>query len=198
MQALNRAPLFEGLSCRAGPARAGNEDLEVSAGEVPCRERETGHEFFVIVEGKTDVTSKGKRVASGGDGDFFCETALLDDTKRTATVTAKTPLRLFVLTRQELRQLVVASSLGHDGTGEHRLLRWKERHLLGNGPRYRKGRPPGAPIDHAQTCASPGRKRARRIARHALLQLVRSERRMAASGDDRVAGRSATLRHQQG
>jgi hypothetical protein len=30
---------------------------------VLCREGETGQEFFVIVEGKTDVTSKRKRVA---------------------------------------------------------------------------------------------------------------------------------------
>jgi CRP-like cAMP-binding protein len=78
----------------------------VPAGEVLCREGETGQEFFLIVEGKTDVTSKGKRVATGGDGDFVGEIALLEDTKRTATVTAKTPLRLFVLTRQDFRRLV--------------------------------------------------------------------------------------------
>ena len=76
------------------------------AGEVLCREGETGHEFFVIVEGKTDVTSKGKRVATRGNGDFVGEIALLEDTKPTATVTAKTPLRLFVLTRQDFRRLV--------------------------------------------------------------------------------------------
>jgi CRP-like cAMP-binding protein len=78
----------------------------VPAGEVLCREGETGQEFFVIVEGKTDVTSKGKRVATLGDGDFVGEIALLEDTKRTATVAAKTPLRLFVLTRQDFRLLV--------------------------------------------------------------------------------------------
>jgi hypothetical protein len=33
----------------------------VPAGEVLCREGETGQEFFLIVEGKTDVTSKGNR-----------------------------------------------------------------------------------------------------------------------------------------
>ena len=107
MQALKRAALFEGLSRKELVLLARvSEDLEVPAGEVLCREGETGQEFFVIVEGKTDVTSKGKRVATRGDGDFVGEIALLEDTKRTATVTAKTPLRLFVLTRRDFRRLV--------------------------------------------------------------------------------------------
>ena len=107
VQALRRAPLFEGLSRKELVLLARvTEDLEVPAGKVLCREGETGQEFFVIVEGKTDVTSKGKRVATRGDGDFVGEIALLEDTKRTATVTAKTPLQLFVLTRQDFRRLV--------------------------------------------------------------------------------------------
>jgi CRP-like cAMP-binding protein len=107
VQALKRAPLFEGLSRKELVLLARlTEDLEVPAGEVLCTEGETGQEFFVIVEGKTDVISKGKRVATRGSGDFVGEIALLEDTKRTATVTAKTPLRLFVLTRQDFRRLV--------------------------------------------------------------------------------------------
>jgi CRP-like cAMP-binding protein len=82
VQALKRAPLFEGLSRKELVLLARvTEDLEVPAGEVLCREGETGPEFFVIVEGKTDVTSKGKRVATRGDGDFVGEIALLEDTQ---------------------------------------------------------------------------------------------------------------------
>jgi hypothetical protein len=93
VQALRRAPLFEGLSRKELVLLARvTEDLEVLAGEVLCREGETGQEFFVIVEGKTDVTSKRKRVATRGDGDFVGEIPLLEDTKRTATVTAKATL----------------------------------------------------------------------------------------------------------
>jgi CRP/FNR family transcriptional regulator, cyclic AMP receptor protein len=107
VQALKRAPLFEGLSRKELVLLARvTEDLEVPAGKVLCREGQTGQEFFVIVEGKTDVTSKGEHVATRGDGDFVGEIALLEDTKRTATVTATTPLRLFVLTRRDFRQLV--------------------------------------------------------------------------------------------
>jgi CRP-like cAMP-binding protein len=107
VQALKRAPLFEGLSKKELTELARvTEDLEVGAGEVLCKEGDTGQEFFVIVEGKIEVTRRGKPVAARGGGDFVGEIALLEDTKRTATVTAKTPLRLFVLARQDFRHLV--------------------------------------------------------------------------------------------
>ena len=107
VQALKRAPLFEGLSRKELVLLARvTEDLEVPAGKVLCKEGETGQEFFVIVEGEIDVTSKGKRVATRVGGDFVGEIALLENTQRTATVTAQTPLRLFVLTRQDFRRLV--------------------------------------------------------------------------------------------
>jgi CRP/FNR family transcriptional regulator, cyclic AMP receptor protein len=107
VQALRRAPLFEDLSRKelADLARH-TEDLEIPAGEVLCKEGDTGKEFFVIVEGETEVTTNGKNVAARSGGDFVGEIALLEDTNRTATVTAKTPLRVFVLTREDFRSLV--------------------------------------------------------------------------------------------
>jgi CRP/FNR family cyclic AMP-dependent transcriptional regulator len=107
VQALKRAPLFEGLSKKELTELARvTEDLEIGAGEVLCKEGDIGQEFFVIDEGETDVTTNGKRVAARGGGDFVGEIALLEETTRTATVTAKTPLRVFVLTRQDFRHLV--------------------------------------------------------------------------------------------
>jgi CRP/FNR family transcriptional regulator, cyclic AMP receptor protein len=107
VQALKRAPLFEGLSRTelVQLARV-SEDLEVPAGTVLCKEGEAGREFFVIIDGEVEITRKGKRVATRGSGDFFGEIALLEDTPRMATVTAKTPLRFFVLTRRDFRHLV--------------------------------------------------------------------------------------------
>ena len=105
--ALGRCPLFRGL--RRGElvelAKA-TEDIEVDAGKTLAREGEIGREFFVIVDGEVSVTKGGEEVRTLGPGDFFGEIALLEDVRRTATVTAKTPLRFFVLTRQGFRGLV--------------------------------------------------------------------------------------------
>ena len=107
VEALKKAPLFQGLSKKELTELARqSEDLEVPAGHVLTKEGDTGQEFFVLVEGKVEVKAKGKSLGDRGGGDFIGEIALLEDTKRTATVTAKTPLRLFVLTRQDFRRLV--------------------------------------------------------------------------------------------
>ena len=110
MEALKRAPLFEGLS-RAELVLLSrvSEDLEVPAGKVLCRQGEIGHEFFVIIDGEIDVTRDGERLGTRSSGDFFGEIALLEEIPRTATVTAKTPLRFFVLTRQAFTRLIDAN-----------------------------------------------------------------------------------------
>jgi CRP-like cAMP-binding protein len=107
VEALKRAPLFEGLSRKELRKLAGaTEDLSVDAGTVLCREGRLGREFFVIVDGEVEVTKGGKRIACRGAGEFFGEIALLTTTKRTATVTATTPLRCFILTRGDFRRVL--------------------------------------------------------------------------------------------
>ena len=107
VQALKRAPLFDGLSKKELVALARvTEDLEIPAGGVLCKEGETGQEFFVIVDGKIEVSRNGRPLAGRGGGDFVGEIALLEDVPRTATVKAKTKLRVFVLTRKDFRHLI--------------------------------------------------------------------------------------------
>ncbi len=107
VEALKRAPLFEGLSRKelSQLARV-SEDMEIPEGATLTREGEIGHEFFVIVEGETQVKRKGRSLGNRQAGDFIGEIALLEQVPRTATVTAKTDLRVFVLTSKDFHHLL--------------------------------------------------------------------------------------------
>jgi CRP-like cAMP-binding protein len=110
VKALGRAPLFSELSKKELTHLASlADDVEVEAGATLCKEGQVGREFFVIVEGEVEVTRKGRKVKRQGGDEFFGEIALLEDVPRTATVKAKTPLRLFVLTDRDFRSLVQRS-----------------------------------------------------------------------------------------
>ena len=106
--ALGKTPLFGELSKHElGELAKATEDLEVDEGRVLTREGDLGREFFVIVEGDVSVTQDGNEVRRLGPGDFFGEIALIyENARRTATVTATSPLRFFVLTRQSFRSLL--------------------------------------------------------------------------------------------
>jgi CRP/FNR family transcriptional regulator, cyclic AMP receptor protein len=105
--ALAGCPFFAGLSRGELLELAKvTEDMEVDEGKALTREGQSGSEFFVIIEGEVSVTKEGSEVRRLGPGDFFGEIALLEDTPRTATVTAITPLRFFVLTRQAFRSML--------------------------------------------------------------------------------------------
>jgi CRP/FNR family cyclic AMP-dependent transcriptional regulator len=107
VKALARAPLFEGLARSELEALAKvTEDLDDKAGKVLCREGETAREFFVVIDGEVGVTKGGEEIRTLSSGDFFGEIGLLEDVPRTATVTAKTPVRYFVLTRRSFRSLL--------------------------------------------------------------------------------------------
>ena len=82
------------------------EDVRVPAGKVLVNEGETGHEFFVILDGTARVTRHGKRVATLGAGAAFGELALLDRAPRNATVIAETPMELVVLGQREFAGII--------------------------------------------------------------------------------------------
>lgn len=107
LEALRRAPLFEGLSKRELTELARvTDELTVPEGTVLCKEGGTGGEFFVILDGTAEVTRSGTRLATRSAGEFVGEIALLTTSRRTATVTATTPLRCFVLTGRDFRRVL--------------------------------------------------------------------------------------------
>ena len=124
--ALARSPLFEGLSKKELAELAkSTDDLEVPAGKVLCREGDLGREFFVIVDGEAEVRKGGRKVDTMGPGDFFGEIALVEKSRRTATVTATAPLRFFVLTSQSFWSL-----LDHSPEVERKVLRALAKRVL--------------------------------------------------------------------
>jgi len=80
--------------------------VDVGAGKVLCREGESGSEFFIVIDGEASVDIAGTEVATVREGGFFGELALLGGGPRTATVTTKTPMSVFVLSGAEFSSLL--------------------------------------------------------------------------------------------
>ena len=103
---LKDVPFFSSLSKRELTTVAQQmEEIDIPEGKQLVREGDFGHEFFLIVDGTAEVVRGGARIAERGPGEFFGEMALLDEERRTATVTAKSPMRVLVMTRQNFRAL---------------------------------------------------------------------------------------------
>ena len=105
--AIPTIPLFAGTRRRDQKELARLADtLEVEAHRTLTREGDIAREFFVIVDGVAIASSNGQRVATLGPGDFFGEIGLLDGDRRTASVTAATPLELLVIGAREFASLL--------------------------------------------------------------------------------------------
>jgi CRP-like cAMP-binding protein len=104
---LQAVPLFQ----RLGPReleRLGQlaDEIEVGLDEVLARQGETGHEFFIVLDGHVTVLDGRKPIAHLSQGDFFGEIALIEDRPRTATVRADGITRLLVIPHREFHALM--------------------------------------------------------------------------------------------
>jgi MFS family permease len=75
------------------------ERIDFTAGEDVVVQGEHGDRFYVIDDGEADVIGDGRLIRTLRTGDGFGEIALLHDVVRTATVRARTPLRVYALDR---------------------------------------------------------------------------------------------------
>jgi CRP-like cAMP-binding protein len=94
------------------------EELEVDAGTKLTEEGEFGYAMFAVEEGTAEVFRNGALIRTLGPGDVFGEIAVLYGGIRTATVVAKTDMRLVMLFNRELWRLdkevpQVADTLRH-------------------------------------------------------------------------------------
>ena len=83
-------------------------------GAVICREGEEGDEMYIIQKGKVRVSKrfadKTHVVSILEKGDFFGETAIVNRTRRTATVTAVDNVELLVFDREGLQNMITRNA----------------------------------------------------------------------------------------
>lgn len=103
---LKSIPLFTSFSDdEIGAIAPFAEEVSVEAGKQLVSEGDFSYEFMAILDGEAEVTRGGEHVADLGEGDFFGELGLLEKTLRTATVVAKTPMRLVTLNGWDMKRV---------------------------------------------------------------------------------------------
>lgn len=80
--------------------------VDGESGRVLFREGSAGREFVIIADGRVGVTRDQLPVAVLGPGAFVGELSLLKRTKRSATVTAMTPVTIYVCNPAEFAGLL--------------------------------------------------------------------------------------------
>ena len=130
VELLKRVPLFAQCSkAELERIAAVADEIDLPEGRELTREGASGREFFVILEGEAEVTKAGRPLRTLGAGDFFGEIALVEHMPRTATVTATTSLRFFVLTSEAFYGV-----LDKNPEVERRVLRALARRLVNVAP----------------------------------------------------------------
>jgi CRP/FNR family transcriptional regulator, cyclic AMP receptor protein len=104
---IRQVPLFSSLDKKEVQGLASSmKERTFNAGDTIAAEGRSGIGFFIIDEGEAAVSVSGEERATLGHGDYFGEIALIDDGARTATITAKSPLKCYGITSWEFRPLV--------------------------------------------------------------------------------------------
>jgi hypothetical protein len=111
---IDRVPLFAPLSIAKKEQVAANLlPVSVAAGEVVIRAGDTGDRFYIVRDGELGIDTGGSH-AIAHEADYFGEIALLRDSPRTATVTARTNSILYALDRDDF----LAAVTGHPQAAE--------------------------------------------------------------------------------
>jgi hypothetical protein len=107
VEALRRIPFFADCTFDelARIDRLGTQ-LDVRPGRVLIREGAVGQQCFVALDGVAVAERAGQPIGVIAAGSIAGEIALLDQTRRNATVVAESPMRLLVLSDREFKELL--------------------------------------------------------------------------------------------
>jgi CRP-like cAMP-binding protein len=104
---LRQLPAFAALgSDDLAEVREHGSWRNLAPGEEIIEEGAEGDAFYAIRAGQVDVTKEGELLRTLGPGAHFGEVALLENVPRTATVVARTPVRVFELDREGFDRVV--------------------------------------------------------------------------------------------
>lgn len=109
---LKKVPLFAGLDDRELEQIASSmRERRYKAGDTITQEGSGGAGFFVVAEGEAEVSVGGEtKPWTVGPGEYFGEIALLNDSLRTATLTARSDMLCYGMTPWDFRPLVESNS----------------------------------------------------------------------------------------
>jgi cAMP-dependent protein kinase regulator len=85
------------------------EWMNVAPGTTIIEQGDEGDAFYALRSGHVEVVKDEELTATLGPGAYFGEIALLMDVPRTASVVAKTPVRLYRIDREGFDQVVASA-----------------------------------------------------------------------------------------
>lgn len=83
--------------------------VNVAPGQVLIEQGAEGDAFYAIRSGRVDVLTDGRLLQTLGPGAHVGEIALLEDVPRTATIVARTPVRVFRLDREGFERVIAGA-----------------------------------------------------------------------------------------
>ncbi len=124
---LRQVPFFEGLSSKHLARIDGYlDEVNAEPGRVLTTEGEGAYEAFIIADGVAEVRKNGEVLRDTDIGELIGEIGILKNSLRTATVVAKTPMRLLVFNSNQMRGLLSEDKKVADRVEEN-----MKRHLEG-------------------------------------------------------------------
>ena len=109
LRVLASVPIFAPLPGSSLEHLAGRlVPMRLDPGTMIVREGDAGDRFYIVADGEVEISESGKPHSTLGGGGYFGEIALLRNVPRTATVTAKTPVVLYALDREDFLAAVTS------------------------------------------------------------------------------------------